>query len=156
MQVSYLKDYPQHLNTVATYRFNEWASLKGFTYEEVVESMREHLNDEKLPLCYVGLVHKEPIGMVCIRKEDLEGEDIRMTPWLASLYVAPRYRKLGYGRKFISVVEEKVKQMGFDKLYLFTIDPTLPAWYIELGFQLIKVLNYNGYPSTVMYKTLKG
>lgn len=154
MKIAYLKDYPQYLKAVSMYRFKEWGDLKGFTYDEVIESMCEHLQDDQLPLCYIGLVDDQLIGMVCIRKEDIEGVDKKMTPWLASLYVVPEYRKLGYGGQFISLVEEKVKQMNYKELYLFTIDPTLPTWYEKLGFQPINVLNYNGYTSTVMHKTL--
>lgn len=116
--------------------------------------MRGHLNYDKLPLCYVGLVEGYPIGMVCLRKHDLEIADKKMTPWLASLYIIPSQRKLGYGSKLLSHAEIKAKDMNFNKVYLFTIDPTLPSWYASRGYTTIEKLTYKGYITTTMSKTV--
>ena len=46
---------------------------------------------------------------------------------------------------------EKAQQMGFEKLYLFAFDKTIPDYYQRLGWNVIGSDNFKGHPVTVMH-----
>ena len=71
-------------------------------------------------------------------------------PWLASLVVDPKYQKQGIAKMLIDTTLQKTKNLGFQKLYLFAFDPTIPNYYSRLGWGKIGVDEFNSHPVTVM------
>jgi hypothetical protein len=47
-------------------------------------------------------------------------------------------------------VKVKAKAMGFETLYLFAFDPTIPAYYERLGWKNMGMDEFKGHPVTVM------
>ena len=44
----------------------------------------------------------------------------------------------------------KAKELGFEKLYLFAFDPTIPEYYKRLGWSQICMAEFKSYPVMVM------
>lgn len=71
-------------------------------------------------------------------------------PWIESLVVDPKYQKQGIGKMLLDVTIKKAKELDFKKLYLFTFDPTIPAYYQRTGWKIIGVDNFKSHFVTVM------
>ena len=54
----------------------------------------------------------------------------------------------------VDVIVEKAKKLGFEKLYLFAFDPTIPEYYERLGWKKIGMDEFNAHPVTVMAVSL--
>lgn len=109
---------------------------------------RKHANADSMPLTYVALHEGKAVGMCSLRENDGIRPDL--TPWLGSLGVAEGYRGQGIARQLIEVIKQEAKKFGFDTLYLFAFDRTIPDYYHVLGWQIIGMDYFNGHPVTVM------
>ncbi len=153
IDIIYLKDYPQHLSLIAEWIFNEWAHYNpGSSLDRAKSKLSEHLNKDSLPITFVALENNQPVGTCSLRINDGIRPDL--TPWLGSLYVEPNARGRGLGEKLIDSVISKARSMKYPKLYLLTFDAILPYWYRKLGWQGIGEDVLNGYPVSVMEKSL--
>lgn len=111
-----------------------------------------HLNRDDLPLTWVALSGDQPIAIASLRTEDGIRKDL--APWLGSLVVHPDYRGQGLGEKLIDLIKQQAREMGYEKLYLFTLHPTIPNWYAKLGWKSIAVDKFFNHPVTVMESKL--
>ena len=55
---------------------------------------------------------------------------------------------------FITAIKDQAIQLGFEKLYLFTFDPTLPNYYERLGWEKVGMDEFKNHPVTVMEQYL--
>ena len=101
-----------------------------------------------MPITFVALDGDLPVGMCSLRENDGIRPDL--TPWLGSLVVDPKYQKQGIGKMLIDVTVLKAKELGFEKLYLFAFDPTIPEYYERLGWRKIGMDEFKSHPVTVM------
>lgn len=150
LQIKFLADCPQHIPALAELWLSEIGEpwIPGATVERAIETYKEHLNKSDLPLTLVMLDGNKPIGMASLRDNDGIREDL--TPWLGSLIIHPDYRRRGLGEMLINTIMQRTKAMGFKKLYLFALDPKLPAWYSNLGWKEIGTDKLYHHPVTVM------
>ena len=115
--------------------------------EEIESLSREELNQD-FPLTYIALDGEIPVGfgtleLTCGIRPDLG-------PWLGDLVVDPKYQKQGIGKMLVDVIVKKAKQLGFEKLYLFTFDPSIPRYYQRFGWKKIGMDEFKSRPVTVM------
>ncbi|MGI4776022.1 MAG: GNAT family N-acetyltransferase [Janthinobacterium lividum] len=52
---------------------------------------------------------------------------------LGDLCVDSQYQNRGIGKLLIEAAKDKTKKLGFNKLYLFTPEKSLPSYYTNLG-----------------------
>lgn len=116
--------------------------------ERVIARFVDHLKTHALPITFIALDGDLPVGMCSLRENDGIRPDL--TPWLGSLVVDPKYQRQGIGRMLIDVTVLKAKELGFEKLYLFVFDPTIPEYYERLGWRKIGMDEFKSYPVTVM------
>ncbi len=75
------------------------------------------------------------VGICALREHDSVRMDLQ--PWLGSLVVDPAFRKQGIGKNLVDAVKKQAQELGFKKMYLFTIKPERPRYYQTLGFKKI-------------------
>ncbi|CAM3058458.1 acetyltransferase [Legionella steigerwaltii] len=135
-----------------------WRELLGKIWlpevplEAVEQRFRDHANNEKMPIMFVALDGKKPVGMCSLRENDGIRPDLM--PWLGSLTVKSEYQNQGLGKRLIEVTKEQAKKMGYDMLYLFAFDRTVPNYYQSLGWKIIDTDHFKGHPVTVMETSL--
>lgn len=150
IKIDLLKNHPQAIPVLA----NIWHEVLGkiwvpdISLEHVTTKFADHLNDQDLPITFISLDDYIPAGMCSLRENDGIRPDL--TPWLGSLVVDPTYQKQGLGKMLINVTVKKAKQLGFEKLYLFAFDPTIPEYYERLGWKKIGIDEFKSHPVTVM------
>lgn len=148
--IKLLKDEQNCISALADIWCNELGKiwLPDVKKNRVIDNLNLHLNSESLPLTFVALEDANPIGMCSLRENDGIRPDLM--PWLGSLVVSSEYQNRGIGGLLIQTTIEKAQQMGFENLYLFAFDKTIPDYYQRLGWNIIGSDNFKGHPVTVM------
>lgn len=152
--IDYLKHHTQHITTLA----NLWADAIGkmwaphVTIEEAIQRFQSHINVDAMPLTLVALDGNMPVGMCSLRLTDGIRPDL--SPWLGSLVVDPKHQNQGIGKMLINATKDKAKHLGYQGLYLFTFDPTLPTYYSQLGWNIIEMDELHSHPITIMHAPL--
>ncbi|MCE2993531.1 MAG: GNAT family N-acetyltransferase [Alphaproteobacteria bacterium] len=148
--IELLKNHPHTITTLA----HIWHEVLGkiwlpdVTLESMIERFADHLNDQILPITFVALDDGKPVGMCSLRQSDSIRPEL--APCLGSLVVDPKYQKQGLGKRLIDTVTKKAKDIGFEKLYLFTFDPIIAEYYKSLGWKKIGMDECKSHPVTVM------
>ena len=148
--IDLLKNHPGSLQDLSQI----WHEVLGKIWfpdvpiERVGENLKQHLNEDSLPLTFVAFDGDLPVGMCSLRENGEIRPDLR--PRLGSLVVDPSYQRRGIGKMLMETTEKKARDLGFEKLYLFAVDPTIPEYYARLGWQPIGMEEFKGYSVTVM------
>ncbi len=122
--------------------------LPEIPLNQAVERFRDHANADAMPLTYVALHEGKAVGMCSLRENDGIRPDL--TPWLGSLAVHEAYRGQGIARQLVEVIKQEAKKFGFNTLYLFAFDHTIPDYYQSLGWEIIGTDQFKEHPVTVM------
>lgn len=142
-----------HLGPVlARWHAAEWGHLYDpETWDEraAVAEFEEQRIVGRIPTTYVALDERDdPLGSVSlVVHDDLEGFE-HLTPWLASLYVAPTARGAGLGAALVEHLLGEARRMGHAAVHLFT--PDHADWYAARGWDLLTAARSHGRPVTVM------
>ncbi len=153
MQISYLADHPQFIETLAPWVFEHWQPiLTEETLEARVAKFLSHLNRDVLPIAWVAHSGSQVFGTAALRVFDLPGRD-DLTPWLGGVYVAPPFRGRGIGTALCATVEQNARSLfGTSALYLFTLDQQ--AWYARLGWSMLEPCSWCGRAGDIMFKKI--
>jgi predicted N-acetyltransferase YhbS len=150
ISIVFLKNHPDSIPRCAEI----WHEVLGKIWlpeipvERVILRFTEHLNEDVLPITFVALDGGKPVGMCSLRDNDGIRPDL--APWLGSLVVAPEYQSQGIGTMLIDKTKQKARDLGFELLYLFAFDRTIPNYYERLGWKKIGMDKFKGYPVTTM------
>lgn len=150
IEIKLLTQCPEHIPALAKLWYEELSRdwIAGSSIERATKNLQEHLNEDKMPMTLVALCEGIPVGMVSLREED--GLGAEQMPWLGSLVVHPAYRKDKIGERLMNATKKQAQDFGYEEIYLFAFDPTLPHWYARLGWEEIRMDEYAGHPVTVM------
>ena len=149
IKIDLLKNHPEVIPRLS----NIWHEVLGKIWlpeigiEEIESLYYEELNQD-MPLTYIALYDEISVGSCTLQLND----DVRpdLGPWIESLVVDPKYQKQGIGKMLLDVTVEKAKELGFENLYLFAFDPTIPEYYKRFGWKTIGIDEFKSHPVTVM------
>ncbi len=151
---AYLKDRKDLIETCARWSFNEWGHyIPHRTLEDFIRWRKHYaIYDSELPLTLVAFLDDMPVGMCSLAKT--RGILPELSPWLASLYVEPAYRKRGIG----ALLEQKIcaiaQGLGYTHIYCFTSDKAVIPWYEKQGWQIREKSQVHNHEVTVLEKKL--
>lgn len=138
--IEYLADYDELLPVLAGWHHGEWGYLHlGDTAEKRAERMKAHLGVKQVPTTFVALADGEPVGSASLVGYDMEGRE-DLTPWLASVYVVPEYRRRGVASALVKRVVEEARTLDIETLYLFTWERE--RLYTRLGWSVLERTEY--------------
>lgn len=66
--------------------------------------------------------------------------------YLSDLLVEKEYRKLGYGKKLLNLLEEKIKSMGIKYIWTWTAEYEAETFYLKQGYEVFVKFD-NFFPS---------
>ena len=148
MPVHDLRDYPHHLDTLASWHQKEWAHLNpGQTLEQRIFKMQDYLKPDFIPSTFIYLRDGKLCGSAAIIESDMDTHT-ELRPWLASVYVSPNERRQGIGQILVESVMERARHNDISTLYLYT--PDQADFYQKLGWRAIADESYHDTPVTIM------
>lgn len=152
MKIIDLLHEPHHIPTLAAWHHQEWAHLNpGGSLEKRIEKMQAYLSDEWVPSTYICKQGGQLLGSAAIVACDMDTRP-ELTPWLASVFVAPLFRRQGIGSKLVEHVMHQARQNGVGQLFLFT--PDKERFYQALGWTTIAEDVYRDCAVTLMHVVL--
>ncbi|MCE3005081.1 MAG: GNAT family N-acetyltransferase [Xanthomonadaceae bacterium] len=136
MRIEFLADHPQHALTLARWHHREWGELMpDWTRGDAERELIGHATRRDIPTTLILLDDTHAlVGSVSVLDEDAS-EFRDLSPWLASLYVAPPARGRGLGAQLAHAAVDHARSMGVPRLYLFT--PEHAAFYARLGWSVL-------------------
>jgi len=153
MKISYLADVPELASQLIPGLLDHWRALVP---EDTAEARRQrfqaHMNRDVLPIAWLAHEGDQALGTASLRASDLPGRE-DLSPWLGGVYVAPPFRGRGIASALCGAVEERAAALGYDRLYLFTLDQQ--RLYERLGWRPFARAEWRGHTADVMCKTLR-
>jgi GNAT superfamily N-acetyltransferase len=141
-RIEYLADYPEHADACAAWTYGRWSvQKKGRTLEYVLGLFKAGAQKDKLPLTLVVLNDENdmPVAMASLwEKDGTIWTDDAITPWVACVYTHYRYRGRGFAKALLSRLEEELKRLGFDHVYLQS--GSAASLYIEAGYDEVETV----------------
>jgi len=152
MRLLYLADRPEFIPALAEWHHNEWVHLNpGDTLEWRIKRMQKSLGRRQIPTTFIALEGEELLGSASLVKWDMDTKP-ELTPWLASVYVAPQHRNKGLGTALVERAVEEARALGVETLYLFT--PDRESFYAHMGWEVLERTEYVGEQVVVMWLKL--
>ena len=152
-QILPLAQVPVHIETLARWHHAEWQHLfADWTLDSVRNELREHAQQPACPGTWALLCEDEIAGSVSVIAEDAPEFADRGSPWLASLYVHPRFRGRGFGVLLTQTAEDAARAAGYPRLHLFT--PEHRAFYERMGWRTDEHAPLRGEVVALMSKEL--
>jgi GNAT superfamily N-acetyltransferase len=149
--IDYLANHPELADELARFSWVEWQPIyeeRGQTFNDALRSYRDRTKIDSLPLALIAFGGDDQlVGAVSLKAQDL---DIRpqITPWLASLFVVPAWRRKGVGSLLIQRILGEARRLHLPKLFLWT--SSAEALYLKLGWQQVERTDYCGSRIVVM------
>ena len=137
---------------VARWRHDAFFASDGASFEETLQSQQAWLaqpSDYELPL--LATVDGKPAGCCLFVRAEIDAKH-DLTPWLASLYVAPEFRKQGIGAALVRAIERHARSVGCGELHLYT--GKAEPFYARLGWVARERFDWHGERLTLMTRTL--
>ena len=149
IRIAYLADHLDALPTLVDWEVTTWGHLAPTrTPADVHASFARRATRDGIPSARLALAGANPVGMASLVRQDLTTRP-ELTPWLASVFVAPHARRQGIGGQLVRAVVADAKALGVPRLYLIT--PDRMAFYRRLGWTEQEVVEYRGERVTVMW-----
>jgi GNAT superfamily N-acetyltransferase len=154
-EVKFLADAPEHAEQLARWHHQEWAAFfPDWTLAIATQELHAQAARRDFPATLIAMKDKQLAGSVSLIAEDAEAFGYIGSPWLASLYVEPRFRGKGLGALLVNALVQHAKNISLDVMYLFT--PKHRTFYERLHWQPVCQANLHGQKVEIMKFELNG
>lgn len=151
MKIISLKQKSEYINKLADWHQKEWSHLNpGQTLQGRIDKMQAYLNNDFIPTTFIA-EDENLLGSAAIIECDMDDRN-ELSPWLASVYVAPEHRRQGIAGRLVKHVMQQAREQGIRKLYLYTPDQEL--FYASLGWQVYEKRLFHEINVTIMSANL--
>jgi predicted N-acetyltransferase YhbS len=136
MRIDYLPDDIRIVRQVAAWLYGEWGHLNpGSTLDNAVLRLSRQGRGRTLPLVLVAFEDGRPVGRVSLVFYDMKWRQ-DLTPWLASVWVLPAYRRRGVASALCQRARVEARRLRLGRIYLFTRDKM--RFYETLGWKRMR------------------
>jgi GNAT superfamily N-acetyltransferase len=147
MTISPLASISEAIPILADWLHNEWHAFDGRSKELIEAELKQNLNRDAVPICFVAQSAGQLLGTVSLDISDLPSFDY-LSPWLASLYVVPSARGSGIGHALVRHAQQFATTHVLFPIYLWT--PGSTRLYESCGWSVFERSTYNFKPITLM------
>lgn len=137
---------------VARWRHDAFFANDGASFEATLRDQQAWLaqpSEYELPL--LATVGGTPAGCCLFVRAEIDAKH-ELTPWLASLYVAPDFRKRGIGAALVRAIEQHARRVGCGELHLYT--SKAEPFYARLGWTTRERFDWHGERLALMARPL--
>ena len=152
IEITRLKPNSPELQICAAWRYEAFLKSNGYSLlDSGAQLARLATQPDEYETALIALVDGRLAGICLLVLQEFEPlHDV--SPWLASLYVAPQYRKRGVARKLVAAIENQARKHGVARLHLYTGDAE--KFYVKCGWSLAEQGIANGEPYAFMIRDL--
>jgi N-acetylglutamate synthase-like GNAT family acetyltransferase len=148
MQIDFLADHPEFIPTLARWHHAEWGYLHpGDTLEARTARLRGECGYTEIPTTVIAFNGGTLLGSAMLIAHDMDTR-MDLSPWLASVFVAPERRGEGIGTTLVQRVVSEAKALDVPRLFLYT--PTAASFYSRLGWSVVEQTTYRETAVVVM------
>lgn len=152
LRIERLADHADRVPTLAAWHHAEWGPFNPkVTLEARAERLARRATREGIPTAVAALVGGELAGSASLVESDMDTHP-ELTPWLASVYVTPEFRKRGIASALVGEIERIAKEEGIGTLWLWT--PDQERLYARLGWTVTTREPYRELAAVIMQKKL--
>jgi predicted N-acetyltransferase YhbS len=138
MRIDYLATHPNLISTVAAWYVKMWGKFReNPSIRHAKTRLLNHLNVDKLNLCFLYFHNHQLVGTASLTEKDIPNNET-FSPCLSKLFVMEQYRRQKIGENLIEYANLQAKNLGFKKIYLYTMDATIHCGYQKLNWEIIK------------------
>lgn len=132
------KDLDKIINKHYTHwkQFNPVLDLEDTIYK----FKKLYTNEKELPIGYACYDEDDLVGFCTLRKENLKKYP-EFYPWISSVMIFDEYRGQGYGTIMLQEITKKAKELGYNKVYLWT--DQAPEFYKKIGYTYLQQVEKN-------------
>ena len=152
VEIVTIADHPELIPGIARWLWEEWGRAKGRTLEATVARIGSRTARIGLEQCVVLLDAGVPAGTASLVHDDLDDRP-DLTPWLASVYVAPPFRGRSHSVRLVRAIE-RLAAATVPSLWLQT--STAAGLYARLGWVLVGNGVDHGTPVAIMQRDFAG
>ncbi len=149
MRIRSLAETP-HAAEVASWLHRQWWEGDGWTLP-ATEAWLRAATGPAAPCTFVAESEGSPIGTATLDTDDLPHR-MDLSPWLASVLVAPEWRGRGVGGALVEHVARQARALGHPRIWLFT--PDAAAFYAARGWAPAGEERWRGQPVALMVREL--
>lgn len=132
------------------WRFKAFLKDYGLSEEDSFRQLQQlAAQDDGLEVALVAHCDGVLAGICLLVREEIDALHA-VSPWLASLFVAPEFRCVGVGRALVSAIEDHAAVWGVERLYLYA-DAAEP-FYMKCGWETIERFSDARGPGVLMAK----
>ncbi|MBN1270266.1 MAG: GNAT family N-acetyltransferase [Kiritimatiellae bacterium] len=148
IQAVFLKHRINLAVQLAQMHAEEWQYLyRDWNAAAAVREFEMQKGDGGLPTTLVALEGDDLRGSISLVFDDLPGV-VGLNPWVASMYVLPRYRGQGVGASLLGQACAMLERNGVRQAYLFT--EKAQGYFRKHGWSLLKPATANGVAVDIM------
>jgi GNAT superfamily N-acetyltransferase len=130
IKIHSMEGHPEWIAPCAAWWHGQWGQHMGYSPDQA----RAAIADLTLPgggqAALIALVEGNPTGSAFLVDCDLESH-AHLTPWLAGLFVLPKFRRMGVGEALVASIAAHAGLAGREQLYLYT---SIAEFYRQRGW----------------------
>ena len=154
MRSLFLKERFDLAPLIAQLQGAEWQHLyRDWNAAHALKDFEAEKSDGGLPTTMIALEGDDLRGSVSVVFDDLPGAQ-DLNPWVASLYVLPKYRGQGVGGFLLNQVSCLLQRNQVQKAYLFT--EKSQSFFRRYGWRTLRSGNANGFEVEIMTNAEQG
>lgn len=126
-----LKKY--ELEKIINKHYNHWSQFNSNMDFNATKNKFENIyaKDNNIPFGIAMFENNELVGFLVFKYNCLEKYP-QFTPWISDVMIFDEFRNQGYGTKMIDEALVILKELGYEKAYLWT--DKAPVFYEKIGF----------------------
>ena len=123
----------EELEKIINKHYNHWSQYSPtMDYENTKYKFEKiYAKNDTIPFGVAMFENDNLIGFVVFKDHCLE-KYLEYTPWISDVMIFDEYRNKGYGTKMIDTALKILKELGYEKAYLWT--DKAPIFYEKIGF----------------------
>ncbi len=151
ISISRLFPNTPEIATCARWRIAAFSDVLGTDVEQEQARLNEFASGTERQAGLLAYWNGEPAGVCLLAPNEIEPCH-PVTPWLAGLFVSPKFRGRGLAKALVGAVEQEALRSGNARIYLYTDDAE--NFYRKLGWIVDERGVWHDMPMSLMSKIL--